>query len=94
MSITEASLLVLLLLFMAYWTVCLYLHLKLQRIRRHITDWHKLQGHEACWYMPDLFQKIAAEVGLDDLKFEPPQISRKQFDSGCREFADELFKVR
>lgn len=58
-----------------------------EQIRDVVTDWINKQGHERCWYYPDLFKKI---VDILELKV-PESPSRKEFEKGCQKFQDQEF---
>ena len=66
---------------------------KCEETKRVILEWVNKQGHDRCWYYPDLFQalanlfKIRPSVG-------PSLPPRKEFEDGCRRYQNEEFGVR
>lgn len=53
----------------------------IDRIRSAVTDWIGKQGHDVCWYYPEIFGVIAQELGIKWTKPELP--SRSDFEAGC-----------
>jgi hypothetical protein len=48
------------------------------------------QGHERCWYYPELFTEL---VNLFELVETQPRAlpSREEFEKGCRRYQNEQF---
>ena len=65
---------------------------KLQRVKALVQEWLDQQGHERCWYYPELFNRIAHELGLTSTKAPslPPQA---EFENGCRQYTDEQYRI-
>jgi hypothetical protein len=56
-----------------------------------IQEWLDRQGHDRCWYYPEVFSKLAALFGLGAKK--PPRLPpRAEFEEGCRRYQAEEFK--
>lgn len=64
---------------------------KLQQIQQVILEWDNKQGHDRCWYYPDLFQRIAAIVGVQ-LTHTPQLPTRAEFEEGCRRYQRHEFE--
>ena len=62
---------------------------KLELIRAAIQEWSGQQGHDRCWYYPDIFKRIADIAGVDVPA--KPDIPRPEFEQGCRRFQDQEF---
>lgn len=56
-----------------------------------IQEWVDQQGHERCWYYPDLFNEL---VKLFEIKqtVESKLPPRKEFEEGCRRYQAEQFE--
>lgn len=58
--------------------------------RAIIQEWVDKQGHDRCWYYPDLFRRLAA---LHDIRptVDPVLPAREEFERGCDRFQDEEY---
>ncbi len=58
--------------------------------RKLLEEWAGKQGHDRCWYYPEIFRKIATILGanLDAVGELPP---RAEFEEGCRKYQDEVY---
>jgi hypothetical protein len=65
---------------------------KLELIRQAVLDWNNQTGHNRCWYYPLFFKFIAEVVGVDVPA--KPDISREEFEAGCKQFQDEEFGLQ
>lgn len=63
---------------------------KLNAIRLLVNDWLGKQGHDACWYYPDVFRQIASVLGIEAPPVGLPP--RCEFESGCKRYQDEVYK--
>lgn len=63
---------------------------KIKEIQQTIMEWDGKEGHDRCWYYPDLFAKIAeiVDVPLNQSPALPP---RPEFEEGCRRFQSQEF---
>lgn len=60
-----------------------------QQIKDVVQDWLDKQGHERCWYYPDLFKKI---VDIMEIKISEPQLPpRQEFEEGCKRFQNQEY---
>lgn len=62
---------------------------KCEKAKSIIQEWSEKQGHDRCWYYPDLFNQLVELFGME-LKSGclPP---RAEFESGCRRYQDEEY---
>jgi hypothetical protein len=54
-----------------------------------IQEWLEKQGHERCWYYPEIFEKLAALYGLRCENFSLPP--KAEFEDGCRRYQTEQY---
>lgn len=56
-----------------------------QAVREKIEEWAAKQGHQRCWYHPEIFQQIAGMVGakVEYPKNLPPVA---EFRKGCEQY--------
>jgi len=66
---------------------------KLKQIRSVVEEWANKQGHDRCWYYPDLFHQIAVilDVELPKTPVLPPRV---EFEEGCRRYQNEEFGLQ
>lgn len=55
-----------------------------------VQTWLDKQGHERCWYYPDLFNQLATLFEIQP-SVEPALPSRAEFQEGCRRYQVEQF---
>lgn len=65
----------------------------LERCRQTLGKWRELQGHDQCWYYPDLFVNLCATLGIDH-SLPSPDMPREEFEAGCQRFQDSLYGIR
>lgn len=65
---------------------------KLERIESLVRTWVEKQGHERCWYYPEIFDAIARELGV--VVEERGLPSREEFAEGCRRYQEQEFETR
>ena len=61
-----------------------------QEARAVVQKWMDKQGHDRCWYYPDLFRKLAEILGVKpskDISLPP----REEFEEGCRRYQQEEY---
>jgi len=58
-----------------------------------VQTWLDEQGHDRCWYYPDLFLKLVKLFGLSP-KLEPKLPPRKEFEAGCARYQDEEYGAK
>lgn len=63
---------------------------ELQEVRRTTQSWLDQQGHNRCWYYPELFVKLAEKLGLK-MTDEPSLPPRAEFEAGCKRYQIEEF---
>ena len=57
-----------------------------------LKKWIDKQGHDRCWYYPDIFKEIIKihNIKLDIQKNLPPL---EEFKEGCRKYQEEEFNL-
>ncbi len=70
--------------------VNLFLLLILWRARLVLSFWIRQQGHERCWYYPDIFKRLCG-LFLVNTKFTKGLPSRKEFENGCLRYQNEEY---
>lgn len=61
------------------------------RCREVLKEWVSKQGHDRCWYYPDLFNQLCKILCVDaPIHLNRP--SRKEFEFGCERFQDEEYR--
>ncbi len=63
--------------------------LKNEKVKALLVEWKNKQGHDGCWYYPELFRQMAAVLEVDVAL--TPTISRQEFMGGCNRFQDEVY---
>ena len=64
---------------------------QLKRIKAIVQEWLDQQGHDRCWYYPELYNRLAHEFDLTPTK-APCLPSRAEFENGCKKYADEQYR--
>lgn len=64
----------------------------LEKVKAVVERWLDKQGHERCWYYPELFSELAALLGLGRGKVLDPGLPpREEFEAGCKRYQDEQY---
>ena len=67
----------------------------LVRVRRLVQDWLDKQGHDRCWYYPEIFTELARALDLQHIVLKPPQLpTLAEFKAGCERFQREQYFSR
>jgi hypothetical protein len=61
-----------------------------EKTKKEIQSWIDQQGHDRCWYYPELFTKLVKIFKLTPSK-EPKLPPRKEFELGCKRYQDQEF---
>ncbi len=64
---------------------------KLEQVKQILQQSIEKQGHERCWYHPDLFQKLIDLLEIKTAK-NPCLPPRKEFEQGCKRYQEEQYK--
>lgn len=63
--------------------------MQLFRIKQAIKKWIDKQGHDKCWYYPEIFKEISDILEIKtDKNIEIPE---EEFELGCKNYQDELY---
>jgi hypothetical protein len=65
----------------------------LDRIRSLVLEWANKQDHDACWFYPEIFREIAAELQLN-VRSKPMTLSITVFEEGCKKYRAEIFEPK
>ncbi len=64
---------------------------KYNEARSIIQEWISKQGHDRCWYYPDLFRKLAKIFEIESSKeLNLPPL--EEFKKGCEKYQKEEYK--
>jgi hypothetical protein len=63
---------------------------RLAEARRILQEWLDRQGHDRCWYYPDVFTRLAGCLDVT-ATVGPGLPPRAEFEAGCRRYQDEEF---
>lgn len=64
---------------------------KCDEVKKIVQEWTDKQGHERCWYYPDLFNRLAGVLGVTPT-VAPCLPPRAEFEEGCRKYQEEEFR--
>lgn len=64
---------------------------KVAEAKRLLQEWVNKQGHERCWYYPEIFRPLAELFGIE-MTVDPQRPPRSEFEGGCTKFQDEEYK--
>jgi hypothetical protein len=61
-----------------------------QQTQAMLQEWIDQQGHDRCWYYPDIFMKLVKLFGITT--DGPPQLPpRKEFEAGCKKYQTQEY---
>jgi hypothetical protein len=66
---------------------------ELEKGKAILEAWLNKQGHDKCWYYPEVFAQLAKVYGIPCVLTPPVTISREEFEQGCHQFQDRLFPL-
>lgn len=62
----------------------------MDEIKAIVQTWLDKQGHDRCWYYPELFNQLAEKLNLSQRA--PSELPpRKEFELGCKRYQIEEF---
>lgn len=65
---------------------------KLADVRAILQEWTDKQGHERCWFYPDIFRRLCTTLNV--VPSTPPRLpSRSEFELGCKRYQEEEFEA-
>lgn len=63
---------------------------KLEGVKAIVQAYADRQGHERCWYLPELFDELTTVLEITPTK--PPLLPpRCEFEAGCKKYQDEQY---
>lgn len=63
---------------------------ELSKAKKILKEWVNKQGHERCWYYPDLFEKLCKTLDVQPSK-KPNLPPLKEFKKGCCKYQKEQY---
>ncbi|MEN9626022.1 MAG: hypothetical protein RL557_350 [archaeon] len=63
---------------------------KVQKAKHVIQEWIDKQGHERCWYYPDLYRQLAEIFQVTQTK-TPALPPLEEFKKGCEKYQQEEY---
>jgi len=63
---------------------------KCDQVQRILLDWTNKQGHERCWYYPNLFKQLMAIYDLPSGQ-ETALPPLEEFKAGCERYQQEEY---
>lgn len=63
---------------------------KLSKIKQIVLLWDSKEGHDRCWYYPELFKEIAQVLEIE-LNKSPQLPTLEEFKEGCCKYQKEQF---
>jgi hypothetical protein len=67
--------------------------IKLAQIRAAVQRWLDKQGHERCWYYPEIFQEIVDILGIKPT-VQPNLPPECEFKEGCERYRGEEYAAK
>ena len=64
---------------------------KYQQAQAAVQQWVAQQGHNRCWYYPDIFNRLVEILGIEANK-TPALPPLEEFRKGCEEYQKEEYK--
>ena len=66
---------------------------KLEKAKQLIQKWVDKQGHDRCWYYPEIFEELKELFDIKTPK-EPKLPPLEEFKKGCKRYQEEEFKLK
>ena len=57
---------------------------KLLQVEEAVRLWINKQGHDSCWYYPEIFKNICKILNIDEVEQNLPE--RCEFEKGCEKY--------
>lgn len=64
---------------------------KLEQAKIVLQEWLDKQGHDRCWYYPEIFSKLVDILEVKATK-DPSLPPRKEFEEGCKKYQQEQYE--
>jgi hypothetical protein len=62
---------------------------KCEAVKAVIREYIDKEGHDRCWYYPDIFNRLAVLLDIKTGSRKLP--TREEFEAGCKRYQDEQF---
>ena len=66
---------------------------KINEAKKMIQEWVDKQGHDRCWYYPDLFRKLVELFQINPNK-SPSLPPLEEFKVGCEKYQEEEYRKK
>ena len=64
---------------------------KCEKIKVVLKTWIDKQGHDRCWYDPDIFNDICRELQINHVEPNLPPI--EEFREGCKKYQKDQYSA-
>jgi hypothetical protein len=64
---------------------------KMTQAKTLLQKWVDQQGHDRCWYYPDVFRELATLLGVE-VKIDPKLPPLQEFQEGCKRYQKEEYE--
>ena len=65
---------------------------KYSEAKKIVQEWVDKQGHERCWYYPDLFRRLINVFEITPTR-DPALPSLEEFQKGCEKYQREEYRT-
>lgn len=65
---------------------------KVEAAREALQSWVDKQGHEQCWYYPEIFRELC-EILEVEARRSPNLPPIEEFNVGCARYRNEIYKL-
>jgi len=73
-----------------YWDRSKAYEIKISQAKSLLNNWVNKQGHDRCWYYPEIFQKLCELFGVE-MTVEPKLPPPEEFTKGCERYRNEEY---
>lgn len=63
---------------------------KCEEAKKLLQEWLNKQGHDRCWYYPEIFRPLCALFGVEP-PIEPGRVPLEEFKEGCTRYQKEEY---
>lgn len=65
---------------------------KSELVKAQVQEWLNKQGHDSCWYYPDVFTEIAKTLDIEIKNINRMLPVRKEFNANCEKFECDVYR--
>ena len=66
---------------------------KYNNAKQIVQEWADMQGHDRCWWHPDLFKRLAKVFDIEPSR-DPELPPLKEFKKGCEQYQQEQYRIK